>query len=463
MDLQTHVAIGKLDVIAITETWLNDSINDLEILPSTFTIHRKDRGGRGGGVLLAVRSNIQCFRRMDLETDCELLWCEVFPVPSYSYFIGVFYRPPNNDLKCLQELAKSLEKLEDLSNRSRVLLLGDFNLPDIDWNVISPLHPSQLSDFFCDCIVNQFCLTQVVDSPTHSDSILDLILTDSPENIMDINIGECLGSSDHNIINFTLVTQVTRPLQPSKLVYNYKNANWDCFRTELSSAPWDSVFADNNTDNIWERWKHLFFKAVRNNIPSKRIKPRKNVPWITSHIRRLFHKRKRLWKRAKASNNQNDWNNYRRIRNQTKSELNKSYWLHVSSLIESKNPKRFWSFIKSKTKYQSVPPTVQLNDEVASTAADKAQLFNNFFLSIFNESDTAPPSTEAHTSLEDVIGDLICQESDVTKILLSLNTNKACGPDGVTARLLREASSSIVPSLTRLFNSSLALGKLPCE
>ena len=237
LDLRTHVTIGKQDVIGITETWLNDSINDLEILPSTFTIHRKDREGRGGGALLAVRSNIQCFRRMDLETDCELLWCEVFPVPSYSYFIGVFYRPPNNDLKCLQELAKSLEKLEDLSNRYRVLLLGDFNLPDIDWNVISPLHPNQLSDFFCDCIVNQFCLTQVVDSPTRSDSILDLILTDSPENIMDINIGECLGSSDHNIINFTLVTQVTRPLQPSKLVYNYKNANWDCFRTELSSAP----------------------------------------------------------------------------------------------------------------------------------------------------------------------------------------------------------------------------------
>ena len=47
-----------------------------------------------------------------------------------------FYRPSNNDLKCLQELAKSLEKLEDLSNISRVLLLGDFNLPDMDWSVI---------------------------------------------------------------------------------------------------------------------------------------------------------------------------------------------------------------------------------------------------------------------------------------------------------------------------------------
>ena len=99
---------------------------------------------------------MHCFRRMDLETDCELLWCEVSPIPSCSYFIGVFYRPPNNDLKCLQELAKSLEKLEDLSNRSRVLLLGDFNLPDIDWSVISLLHPNQLSDFFVTLLLISF-------------------------------------------------------------------------------------------------------------------------------------------------------------------------------------------------------------------------------------------------------------------------------------------------------------------
>ena len=216
--------------------------------------------------------------------------------------------------------------------------------------------------------------------------------------------------------HFPLVLSITD--QYAKLTFELRVK--DCF--EIHYCPFISTYF-----KLKILVSFIFFFSIIRFYPANykynRIKPRKNVPWITSHIRRLFHKRKRLWKRAKASNNQNDWNNYRRIRNQTKSELNKSYWLHVSSLIESKNPKRFWSFIKSKTKYQSVPPTVQLNDEVASTAADKAQLFNNFFLSIFNESDTAPPSTEAHTPLEDVIGDLICQESDVTKILLSLNTN----------------------------------------
>ena len=110
-----------------------------------------------------------------------------------------------------------------------------------------------------------------------------------------------------------------------------------------------------------------------------------------------------------------------------------------------------------------VPPTAQLNNKVASTAADKAQLFNKFFLSIFIASDTTPLRTEAYTLLEDVIGDLICQESDVLKFVLGLNTNKACSPDGVTARLLCEASSPFVPSITRVFNCSLALGKLPCK
>ena len=63
----------------------------------------------------------------------------------------------------------------------------------------------------------------------------------------------------------------------------------------------------------------------------------------------------------------------------------------------------------------------------------KLTYLTNFFLSIFIASNTTPLRTEAYTLLEDVIADLICQESDVLKYVLSLNTNKACSPDGVTA------------------------------
>ena len=71
------------DVIALTETWLDDSVHDEEILSnSRYNVFRKDRNiavskkRDGGGVLLAVNSKFLCKRRHDLETDIEIIWIE---------------------------------------------------------------------------------------------------------------------------------------------------------------------------------------------------------------------------------------------------------------------------------------------------------------------------------------------------------------------------------------------------
>jgi len=42
------------DIIGVTETWLSNKIYDYEILPSNYSLICKDRGSRGGGVMLAV-------------------------------------------------------------------------------------------------------------------------------------------------------------------------------------------------------------------------------------------------------------------------------------------------------------------------------------------------------------------------------------------------------------------------
>ena len=47
-------------------------------------------------------------------------------------------------------------------------------------------------------------------------------------------------------------------------------------------------------------------------------------------IRKLFHKRKRLWKKAKSTQLDVDWNKYKSLWNKVKSELNKSYYQHVT-------------------------------------------------------------------------------------------------------------------------------------
>ncbi|EDO44358.1 predicted protein [Nematostella vectensis] len=57
--LQDIVYSADYDLVAISETWLNSSILDTEILPHGYDIFRKDRETcEGGGVLLAARSSI---------------------------------------------------------------------------------------------------------------------------------------------------------------------------------------------------------------------------------------------------------------------------------------------------------------------------------------------------------------------------------------------------------------------
>ena len=147
------------DIIAITETWLHEGIADNEILPSSYNVLRNDRGSRGGGVLLAVKSYISCLRRPDLEEDiCELLWAEIPLKNSGSYFLGVFYRPPSSNMNYLEGLKRSLEKVTVVSDHTNIVLLGDFNFPDIDWDLICPSQPYVLSDYFCDNIVNLYSL-----------------------------------------------------------------------------------------------------------------------------------------------------------------------------------------------------------------------------------------------------------------------------------------------------------------
>ena len=50
-----YVYSMDFSIVALTETWLTDSIFNNEILPRDFSIYRKDRRSIGGGVLLAAR------------------------------------------------------------------------------------------------------------------------------------------------------------------------------------------------------------------------------------------------------------------------------------------------------------------------------------------------------------------------------------------------------------------------
>ena len=65
-DLSALLLMDSFDIVALTETWLDDDFNDRKFHLEGYFTFRCDRCvWRGGGALLAVKSHIPCVRRCD--------------------------------------------------------------------------------------------------------------------------------------------------------------------------------------------------------------------------------------------------------------------------------------------------------------------------------------------------------------------------------------------------------------
>jgi hypothetical protein len=89
---------------------------------------------RGGGALIAVAEAVfGVKRRSDLEYFQECVWVEITITDGRNLLIGSHYFPPDVKADIVKNYFNFLENILDALNY-RVLLLGDFNVPDFDWN-----------------------------------------------------------------------------------------------------------------------------------------------------------------------------------------------------------------------------------------------------------------------------------------------------------------------------------------
>ena len=72
-----------------------------------------------------------------------------------------------------------------------------FNLPGIDW--VQEQGKGRADEDFLDLIQDCF-LTQFVDKPTRESAVLELRLSNDPNMVVEVEVGEHLGSSNHNIV-----------------------------------------------------------------------------------------------------------------------------------------------------------------------------------------------------------------------------------------------------------------------
>jgi hypothetical protein len=106
------------DILVISETWLDATINSNEIDLEPFSIpFRRDRNRHGGGVAAYISTNIGATRLQNIEpAQSEILCLEVqLPgTPIKHLLLLACYRPPNKDmLDFLSDLDHCLEETQN--------------------------------------------------------------------------------------------------------------------------------------------------------------------------------------------------------------------------------------------------------------------------------------------------------------------------------------------------------------
>jgi hypothetical protein len=199
---------------------LNPDIKDNEIFPSEFKVFRKDRRDtgdlrKGSGVFIVIRKTLPG-SKMKLTESCkksEIIWISLSTTEG-SIYIGNYYRPPTsqNPIDSINGLRISLLEITRKAKGRPIYLFGDFNLPDIDWSVLTSTnnnYPANINNTRPILkIINDNGLTQLVDTPTrhqnNTHNILDLLLTNHTNLINNLSVEH--GISDHEAIHCNILS-----------------------------------------------------------------------------------------------------------------------------------------------------------------------------------------------------------------------------------------------------------------
>ena len=288
---QNLVYCEDIDIVFVNETWLSKSAYNTEILHAGYTLIRKDREGRGGGVLLGIKSGLfKSVREIKHNYNLEIALVELTTMSDMNVLVGSCYRPRNADKTWIENFDNLLNDV--CTRHSKIVLAGDFNFPRACWN--SNENSTSINEKSFIKILDDYFLEQLNKFLTRENNILDLVITSIPDKII---INELLKPSDskiltdHSAILFEL-TAACSPLQKvNRFVFDYQRANFDGLRAHLQSRNLKVKISDNGDINYdWMNWKNAFLAAVAEFVPVINTKGRKFLPWMNSTI--LHHIKK---------------------------------------------------------------------------------------------------------------------------------------------------------------------------
>ena len=420
--------------------------------------------------------------------------------------IGTIYRPPDAPLTSFTDSLEMLQtQINSLSKNNRmpdIYIMGDFNLPAIDWesgqiDSGQPLAIQQACHKLINFAETNF-LTQVVDHPTRGGNTLDLIFTNKVQDVCNSKAYETL-LSDHQLIELTLSYNPLKPKEDFKQEidlhsfravdvhsadYNSINdlladVDWDKVKDDVGNDPDGSNFLATITETVLEAvLKHSPLKTGAMEKPHRKIQTtsKTKYPRTVRERRRLKQNRRKINSRIRAVQNNNPESpilpklkeevaliGYK-IQQNILNRLQKREANAVEKIRS--NPRFFYSFAKQFAKARSsVAPLQDSTGRLHDNPEKKAELLQEQYVKVFSNPEVAD-TIKATENIRvkrsaNAFNNISFGPEDIVAAIKELDPYSAT-PDGdIPARVLCSCREQISYPLFLLWRDSLNSGQIP--
>ena len=466
-EISTFIKDNGVDLFFMTETWLSaqgDEAKTAELAPSGFDVKSFPRQSRsrGGGIATVYKStlgsNITFKTNFDFtHTSYEVVQASITLQHNTLHFFCL-YRPPPNRRNNLTD-SMFTEQLPDLldyvnSLPGFVCLVGDMNIR-FD-NPLQSLTKQTLST------LSLYSLVQVINRPTHRcGHIIDWVIVRPDDDIHRKSTVTDSLESDHYCTKSYFNVSVFKPSSLYRTVRNIANIDRPSFIAELSSV---SEFSSvENANQFCDFLRTVLDKHAPHSL--RKVITHSSSPWFESIRDELFiakrerRQAERKWRNTKLTI-------FKDLYGQAKHKVSKLvhtakckfYTERIAVASSSKELHQIVNTLSNRHPPKILPtiyPSADLPSIFIKHFTNKVEKRRANIASEHVTSTLVTGTTAATFSSFEKVSQLTVKECILN------SAPKSCELDPIPSKLLIECLDSILPSLTDLFNSSLASGIFP--
>jgi len=467
--------MARFDIIAISETWLNDYDDLKQYDLDQYNAYYCSRHGKaGGGVALYIKSELQQKKIQDVKIAnvFEYICAEILLTNCKKIIIGTIYRAPNADHTIFNDQLKNIIMLQ---KNKTFYLCGDFNI-----DLLKIANNNYVSNFLDLMYSNG--LYPLINKPTritaHSKSIIDNIYTS--ELVVNNTSGLIINDiSDHlpvfTVCNYRHDKYVDVSVKSKQRTYNELTIGK--LVDDLSGIDWEEICVTDDVDVCYDSFMSVLDKKINVNCPVKygTNKKIKNKPWMSKALLVSCKRKNLLYKQFLRRRNNVSEITYKNYKNKLSGLLRKAEKLYYTELLDShkSNAKETWKTINEitnrKRKKISYPSQFIKNAKEISGNTNIANLFNDFFVGIGPSLAKNIPSVNKSFSdyircnIEDTIFINPTNDIEVLNIVMDAKNKYSCGHDNLSMNLVKSIILCILKPLVHIFNLSLLQGIFPAK